>query len=440
MRSLQDLYESTNEMHFVCLLADSESIKFEEAIRDKKWKNAMDEEIASIERNKTWELVELPKGHQLIGVKWNGDDKAAHFSSGTNEVANLLNGCEICVFEWCARGRSCPYEHALYVKQDGNKLLFVALYVDHIIFMGNDEKMVMEFKEAMTKEFEMTDLGLMKYFLGLEIRQCKSRIFVSQERHVKDILKKSKMEECNPVATPMEPGTKLSKFEGGDRVDAAEYRSVDPKYSHWKAVKRILRYLKGTESLGLFYSSSTKYRLLEYSDSDWHGDVDDLKSTSGYAFYFGDTAFTWASKNQPIVTLSTCEAEYVAASWCMCHAIWLKNLLSELQSQQHEATEIRIDNKSAIELARNPVHHERSKHIDVRFHFIREQIRNGEVQLIHVASRDQVADIFTKALPTELFNYFKMKLGIKDGVTPPKLVAAEMMFRGHYFIIPLHKS
>ncbi|GJS54580.1 retrovirus-related pol polyprotein from transposon TNT 1-94 [Tanacetum coccineum] len=225
--------------------------------------------------------------------------------------------------------------------------------------------MVMGFKEAMTREFEMINLGLMKYFLGLEIPQCKSGIFVSQAGYAKYILKKSKMEECNPVATPMEPGTKLSKFKGGDRVD-------DPRYSHWKAVKRILLYLKGTESLGLFYSSSTKYKFLRYSDSKQHEDVNDLKNTSGYAFYFGDTAFTWASKKQPIVTLSTCEAKYVAASWCVFHAIWLRNLLSELQSHQHEATEIRIDNKSAIELARNPVHHERSKHIDVRFHFIKE--------------------------------------------------------------------
>ncbi|GJU58201.1 retrovirus-related pol polyprotein from transposon TNT 1-94 [Tanacetum coccineum] len=375
MRSLQDLYESTNEMHFVCLLADSESIKFEEVIRDKKWKNAMDEEIASIERNKTWELVELPKGHQPIGVKWvfkkkmNAQGEVERYKARLvakgyrqqpgidydevfapvarmetirlliSQAAQMkwqiyqmdvksafLNGVleeEVYVeqpsgFMKVGKETQCPYEHALYVKQDGNKLLFVALYVDHIIFMGNDEKMVMEFKEAMTKEFEMTDLGLMKYFLGLEIRQCKSGIFVSQEGYVKDILKKSKMEECNPVATPMEPGTELSKFEGGDR----------------RLARRCRR-------------------------SQEHGDVDDLKSTSGYAFYFGDTAFTWASKNQPIVTLSTCEAEYVAASW--------------------------------------------------------ERIRNGEVQLIHVASRDQVSDIFTKALPTELFNYFKMKLGMKDG-------------------------
>ena len=129
----------------------------------------------------------------------------------------------------------------------------------------------------------------------------------------------------------------------------------------------------------------------------------------------GDTAFTWLSKKQPIVTLSTCEAEYVAASWCVCHAIWLRNLLYELKLQQHEATEIGVDNKLAIELAKNPVHHERSKHIDVHFHFIREHVKEGNVRMSHVASRDQVADIFTKPLPKELFEKCKMMIGIKDG-------------------------
>nr|GEU37922.1 retrovirus-related Pol polyprotein from transposon TNT 1-94 [Tanacetum cinerariifolium] len=198
------------------------------------------------------------------------------------------------------------------------------------------------------------------------------------------------MEDCNPVVTPMELGTKLSKFEGGEPVDADKYQSLvgslryltstrpdlsysvgvisrfmeNPKYAHWKALKRILRYVKGTKSFGLFYSSFKENTLTGYFDSDWHGDVDDRKSTSGYVFFMGKAAFTWASKKQQIVALSTCEAEYVAASWTVCHAIWLRNLLRELKDQQEGPTEIKVDNKSAIELARNPVHHERSKHID----------------------------------------------------------------------------
>ncbi|GMI80006.1 hypothetical protein HRI_001669900 [Hibiscus trionum] len=129
----------------------------------------------------------------------------------------------------------------------------------------------------------------------------------------------------------------------------------------------------------------------------------------------GDTAFTWLSKKQPIVTLSTCEAEYVAASWCVCHAIWLRNLLSKMELKQLGATLIQVDSKSAIELAKNPVNHERSKHIDVRFHFIRDHVKEGNVELVHVASRDQVADIFTIPLPKVLLDKCKKMIGMMDG-------------------------
>ncbi|XP_039017289.1 secreted RxLR effector protein 161-like [Hibiscus syriacus] len=186
------------------------------------------------------------------------------------------------------------------------------------------------------------------------------------------------MENCNPVSTPMEPSAKLSKFDGGERVDASRYRSLvgslryltctrsdlslsvgiasrfmeEPVYSHWKALKRILRYIQGTVSLGLFYSKAEDYKLVGYSDSDWCRDIDDRKSTSGYVFFMGDTSFTWLSKKQPIVTLSTCEAEYVAASWCVYHVIWLRNLLSKMELKQLGVTVIHVDNKSAIELAK----------------------------------------------------------------------------------------
>jgi hypothetical protein len=128
-------------------------------------------------------------------------------------------------------------------------------------------------------------------------------------------------------------------------------------------------------SLGLFYSKAGDFELVGYSDSDWCRDIDDHKSTSGYVFFIVDTTFTWLSKKQPIVTLSTCEAEYVAASWCVCNAIWLRILLSKMELKQLDATVIQVDNKSTIELAKNPVNHERSKHIDVRFHFIRDHVK-----------------------------------------------------------------
>nr|GEW86789.1 hypothetical protein [Tanacetum cinerariifolium] len=276
---------------------------------------------------------------------------------------------------------------ALYME---HSVLVPALYVDDLIFTGNNKPMIDQFKESMTQEFQMTDLGLMKYFLGLEVRQDTSGIFISQEAYAKEILKKSKMENSNPIATPMELGTNLFKFEGGEPVDENLYRSLVGSLQYLTSTRPDLHIVLG---LLVVLWKIRKYRLKGYSDSDWHRDVDDRKSTSGYVFFMGETTFTWASKKQPIVALSTCETEY---------------------NQQDGPTEIKVDNKSAIELARNPVHHERSKHIDVRFHFIREHIRNREVQLTHVMSRDQAADIFTKALSAELFNLCKQKIGMKD--------------------------
>ena len=185
-----------------------------------------------------------------------------------------------------------------------------------------------------------------------------------------------------------------------------------PTITHFKAAKRILRYLKGTINFSLFYSASNNYKLVGYSDSDFGGDIDDRKSTSGFVFFMGDTAFTWMSKKQPIVTLSSCEAEYVAATSCVCHAIWLRNLLKELSLTQEEPTKICVDNKSTIALAKNPVFHDRSKHIDTRYHYIRECITRKDVQLEYVKSQDQIADIFTKPLKQEDFVRLRNLLGI----------------------------
>jgi anthranilate/para-aminobenzoate synthase component I len=178
-----------------------------------------------------------------------------------------------------------------------------------------------------------------------------------------------------------------------------------PRSSHLKTAKRILRFVKGTSSYGLFYSSSWNLEITGYSDSDWAGSLEDRKSTTGFAFFMGETTFTWTSKKQSIVALSTCEAEYIVAASCVCHAIWLRKLMEDLQQKQSKATRIFVDNKSAIALAKNPVHHERSKHIDTRFHFIKEHIKEGDVELVHVKTHEQIADIFTKPLKTDVLCY-----------------------------------
>ena len=332
----------------------------------------------------------------------------------------------------------CPHEHALYTKMEKGDILLVCLYVDDLIFTGTNPRMFEEFKKAMAREFEMTDMGLMSYYLGIEVKQNKNGIFISQEGYAKEVLKRFNMANCKPISTPVECGVKLSRLDGGEKVDPTYFKSLvgslryltctrpdilfgvglvsrfmeEPTTTHLKTAKRILCYIKGTLDFGLSYSSSNNFRLVGYSDSDWAGDLDDRKSTTGFLFYIGDTTFTWISKKQLIVTLSTCEAEYVAVASCVCHAMWLKSLLKELKFAQKEATKIFVDNQSAIVLAKNLVFHDRSKHIDTRYHFIRECMANKEVRMTFTRSQDQIADILTKPLKHDVFLKLRAFLGI----------------------------
>ncbi|KAM2177036.1 hypothetical protein ACFX1Q_036278 [Malus domestica] len=264
-----------------------------------------------------------------------------------------------------------------------------------------------EFTKVMTKEFEMTNIGLMAYYLGIEVKQNEEGIFISQESYTNEVPKKFKMDDCKPISTPVECEVKLTKHDKGESVDPTFFKSLvgslhyltctrpdilyavelvscymeNPTTTHLKTAKKILRYLYGTVNFSLFYSSSDNYKLDEYSDSDWAGDSDDRKSTTGFVFFMGNIAFTWMSKKQLIITLSTCEAEYVVATLCVYHAIWLKNLLKELSMPQEEPIEIYVDNKSAIALANNLVFHDRSKHMDTRYHYIRACITRKDVQV-----------------------------------------------------------
>ncbi|KAM1350470.1 hypothetical protein ACFX2F_004419 [Malus domestica] len=247
----------------------------------------------------------------------------------------------------------------------------------------------------MTKELEMTDIGLMAYYLGIEVKQNEEGIFISQESYTKEILKKFKMDDCKPISTPVECGVKLTKQ---DKVE-----NVDPTF--FKSLVGSLRYLTCTRPDILYVVGLVSHYMENPTTTH-------LKTAKRILRYLKDTAFTWMSKKQPIVTLSTCKAEYVATTSSVCHAIWLRNLLKELSMPQEELIEIYADNKSAIALAKNPVFHNMSKHIDTHYHYIRECIARKDVQVEYVKSQDQVADIFTKPLKQEDFVRLRNSIGV----------------------------
>ena len=232
------------------------------------------------------------------------------------------------------------------------------------------------------------------------------------------------MSDCNQSQTPMECRLKLKKEDEGRAVDQSLYRSVigrlrylvhtrpdityavgivsrfmeRPTTTHWAAVKQILRYIQGTLNYGCRYVRGGSGELLGYRDSDHAGDQGDRKSTSGNVFFLGENPISWTSQKQKVVAISSCEAEYVAAVAATCQGLWLSRLLCEMKGEEPTKFKLLIDNKSAIALAKNPVHHDRSKHIDVKYHFIRECIEQDQVEVDHVRTDYQLADVLTKAL------------------------------------------
>jgi len=335
-----------------------------------------------------------------------------------------------------------PLEHAVYKRSSGTATLLVGVYVDDLIITGTDANDIDAFKDQMHELFEMSDLGLLSYYLGIEVRQEAGTITLCQSAYVGKILEAAHMADCNACHTPMENRLQLSKEGVGDVLDATSYRSLvgslrylcntrpdithavgmvsrymqAPTASHWAAVKQILRYISGTAGYGCRYMKGTtdEPTLMGFSDSDLAGDVDDRKSTTGVVFFLDSGIITWTSQKQPVVALSSCEAEYIAAAKAACQAVWLSRLLGELIGKPPATVKLYVDNKSAIELSRNPVHHERSKHIDTRFHYIRECIEDGKVDIDHVSTNGQLADILTKALGRVKFAEMRLKLGVME--------------------------
>lgn len=262
---------------------------------------------------------------------------------------------------------------------------------------------------------------------------------MKQESYAKKILEQTGMMDCNATQIPMDAGLKLSKALEEPNVDEKEYRRTigclrylvhtrpdlsyavgvlsrymhQPKESHATALKQVLRYIKGTSSYGLNFERSSHTTLIGYSDSSHNVDEDDGRSTTGHMFYLNDCLITWCSQKQETVALSSCEAEFMAATEAAKQAIWLQELLAEIVERPSERVMIRIDNKSAIALTKNPVFHGRSKHIHKRYHFIRECIDNDQVMVEHVAGNSQKADILTKALGRIKFKEMRELVGVQ---------------------------
>jgi hypothetical protein len=317
------------------------------------------------------------------------------------------------------------HEHAMYRRSNGDNILLVGVYVDDLVITGSSLATVEEFKEEMKRAFLMSDLGLLSFYLGIEVCQDARCITLRQMHYVKKILEMADMADCKAAATPMEERLKLSHDSMTKEVDTTLYRRIigslrylihtrpdltyvvwyvsrfveRPPEEHLQAVKRILHYTIGTLEYGLRYGRRTGMtRLVGYCDSDLIGDIDTRKSTIGALFFLSKSLVSWQSLKQRVVALSSCKAEYIAATTAATQAIWMARLLGELLKREPEVVELKVDNKSALSLARNKVFHERNKHIDLRYHFIRNCLAEGTVSGTYINIVDQLVDILTKAL------------------------------------------
>jgi hypothetical protein len=318
-------------------------------------------------------------------------------------------------------------------------ILVVLLWVDDLIICASELHTVDKFKKAISKRFKMKDLGKLSYILGMQVHRdrAKGTLELDQTAYIDQLLQRFGMADSKPVSTPM--CQELTKIEpDGCEPDKEYMRAVgsllyaaivtrpDIQFmvqqvarhlqssgeEHWAAVKRGLRYLKGTRQLAIRYSSDAEdpLRLKAYCDSDWGGDRDSRRSTTGYLTMVAGGPVSWTSKLQATVALSSAEAEYMAASAATQEVLYLRQLLIDLKHPQMEATTLLVDNQGAIALAKNPVLHQRTKHIDIRYHFIREKLKRGDVLLAYVPTGEQLADILTKALDKNRIEYLRAKV------------------------------
>ncbi|GJZ12436.1 putative ribonuclease H-like domain-containing protein [Tanacetum coccineum] len=328
-------------------------------------------------------------------------------------------------------------DKTLFIKKDKHDIILVQVYVDDIIFGSTKKSWCDEFEALMKSRFQMSSMGELTFFLGLQVKQKEDGIFISQDKYVAEILKKFDFANVKTASTPIETQKPLVKDEEASDVDVHLYRSmigslmyltasrpdimfavcacsrfqVTPKSSHLSAVKRIFRYLKGKPKLGLWYPRVSSFDLESYSDSDYAGANLDRKSTTGGCQFLGRRLISWQCKKQTIMATSTTEAEYVAAVSYCGQVLWIQNQMLDY-GFNFMNTKIYIDNERTICIVKNPVYHSKTKHIAIRHHFIRDAYEKKLIQVLKIHTDDNVADLLTKAFDVSRFQFLVVSIGM----------------------------
>ncbi|KAI3412713.1 uncharacterized protein J3R85_017059 [Psidium guajava] len=331
-------------------------------------------------------------------------------------------------------------DHAMFVHTSSTGCTILLLYVDDMIITGDDRAHIEHTKRHLQQHFSMKDLGPLRYFLGLEIARSSRGILLSQQKYTADILSRAALSDSRTAATPIELNQKFRPDDGEPLSNVTRYQTLvgslvyltisrpdiayavhivnqfvaAPRTVHYAAVLRILRYLRGTLTRSLFMPSSSALKLRAYSNADWASNVTDRKSVTGYCIFLGDSLISWRAKKQHIVSRSSTESEYRAMADTTVEIVWLRRLLADMGVSFLDPTPLYCDNKSAIHIGANPVFHERTKHIEIDCHLTRHHLQARTISLPFVGTENQLADCFTKALPSHRFLFLLSKLSLFD--------------------------
>ncbi|KAI3799572.1 hypothetical protein L1987_34871 [Smallanthus sonchifolius] len=334
--------------------------------------------------------------------------------------------------------KSSKCDNSLFLYSSGGETAYLLLYVDDIVLTASSDTVLRSIIQTLSREFAMTNLGQLHHFLGITVKRDATSLFLSQPQYTKEIIDRASMTNCKPCVTPVDLAAKISATDGSLFHDPTLYRSLagalqyltftrpdityavqqiclfmhEPRDPHFAFMKRIIRYLQGTPDYGIRITKSPCHNLVAYSDADWGGCPDSRRSTSGYCVFLGDNLLSWSSKRQHTVSRSSAEAEYRGVANVVAEATWIRNLLLELQVPLQRATIVYCDNVSAVYLSDNPVQHQRTKHVEIDIHFVREKVRIGHIKVLHVPTSLQFADIFTKGIPRQQFQSFRASLRV----------------------------
>ncbi|GJU09365.1 ribonuclease H-like domain-containing protein [Tanacetum coccineum] len=441
---------------------------YRDVFRDPNWQNAMRDKYHALINNKTWILVPRPTDTNIVRCMWLFRHK--YLADGTHSrykarlVANgstQLKGVDMdetfslvvkpgtirTVLSLAASRHWTIHQldvknaflhgdlsETVYMHQPpgfqdsvhpdyGIDTAYLLLYVDDIALTAFSEGLLQRIIGSLHQEFAMTDLGLFNYFLGISVTRDSSGLFLSQKKYAIEILEKAHMVSCNPSRTPVDTESKLG-VDGDPVSDPTLYQSLVGSLQYLTFTRPDISYAvqQGTLNYGLQLFSSSTTDLVAYSDADWAGCPTIRRSTSGYCVFLGNNLLSWSAKCQPTLSQSSAKAEYRGVANDVAETCWLRNLLLELHTPLSSATLVYCDNVSVVYLSCNPVQHQRTKHIEIDIHFVRDLVAAGQIRMLHVPSRYQFADIFTKWLPSALFEEFRSSLSVR---CPPAPTAGE---------------